>query len=142
MWDNNYDTALVDWLKLRESTKSLPIKKALEKIHNWWQQVPTIPHYLHFDDYTQWPGPWELLADNNFCEVAKALGICYTIILVDRPEIISMNLLQSDNYTYTQVFTTDGEFILNDIPGDITTTLEDVKILHTIDCDYFKNKIL
>jgi len=142
MWHNQYETTLEDWIQLREDTKNLDIEKALEEIHNWWQQAPIIPHYLHFDEYEKWPGPWELLADNSFCEVAKALGMCYTIILLDRQEINSMCLLQDDNYTYTKVLTNDREYLLNDIPGSITTELKDANILHTLSSEYFKNKIL
>jgi len=139
MWQNDYETALQDWIKLRESTQELPIKQALELIHNWWQQVPIIPHYLHYDDRAEWPGPWELLADNNYCEVAKALGMLYTVILIDRPEIYSTHLFLTDNYTYTEVKTEEGDFVLNDIPGSITeTNLQDVQVLHIIDGEYFK----
>jgi len=142
MWNNNYETALQDWIQLREDTKILHIEEALGLIHNFWQQVPTIPHYLHYDDHEEWPGPWELLAENDYCEVAKALGMLYTIILIDRPEVYSTHLLQDDNYTYTQVLTDEREYVLNDIPGSITTSLEDVCILHTLNGEYFKNKIL
>jgi hypothetical protein len=33
-----------------------------------------------------WPDPWQLLSDDVYCEVARGLGILYTITLLDRAD--------------------------------------------------------
>lgn len=142
MWQPYYEDRLQDWISLRDESKKLASEYSFQLIHDWWQTAPTILHYLHMDDYKTWPGPWELLANNNFCEVAKAAGIMYTIILTERPEIYSMSLLQDDNYTYVQVLTDGGEYLLNGPPGSIKASTADVNILHKLDCNYFKNKLI
>ena len=139
MWANTYEETLEEWIALRNKCKDLETEKALEEINNWVQQVPTVPHYLHLDDYKVWPGPWELLADNNFCEVAKSLLIVYTIIILNRQEINSLSILQSNNYTYVKVLT-DTEYILNNQIGSIVSAI-DTEIIQTLDCSYFQNKI-
>jgi len=111
-------------------------------VHDWWQKAPIVSHYLHLSEYKTWPGPWDLLADNNYCELAKAAGIMYTIILLERKEIYSLNLLQTDNYTYVQVLTDGGEYILNNISASIKSDLSGVCILHTLNCNYFIDKLL
>ncbi len=141
MFPTHYDDALSEWMQIRESAKEGNLDDALHSIHNWCQQVPMVNHNLHIADYKDWPGPWDLLAENNYCEVAKSMLIVYTLLIANRPEIYSMTLLQSDNYTYVQLLADSGEYILNDQPGMIKADLNEVQILHTIDCNYFKANI-
>jgi len=141
MFPTQYEDALEEWVQVREQANGLPLEESLHTIHDWWQQLPIVNHNLHIADYKDWPSPWDLLADNNHCEVAKALQMCYTLLIIDRPEINSMNLICDDNYTYIQILTHDKEYVLNDQPGNITADLTEVRVLHTIDCDYFRTKI-
>ena len=132
VWNPNYEETLYAWVELREECKSLPIKDALHKIHNWWNQAPTVPHYLHFADYMDWPTPWDLLADNTFCDISILLGIYHTIKIIEIPNIISMTLLQTDNYYYLQIKTSDDNYMLGNDIGSIHSEIDD-KVLHTLD---------
>ena len=141
MFPTHYEDAVQEWIQIREQAKEAPFEEALHIIHNWWQQVPLVQHNLHISDYKMWPGPWELLADKSHCEVARALQICYTVLLIERSEINSMNLLCTDNYTYVQIMTDGKEYVLNDQPRSITADLDEVQILRTINCKYFKSNL-
>lgn len=61
--------------------------ECLHAINHWWFSTPWIPYHLHWDDQDQWPDPWQLLHDNLFCSLARALGIVYTIELLDRRDL-------------------------------------------------------
>ena len=67
---------------------------------------------MHWDDQEDWPDPWQLLDDNIFCEVARGLGILYTITLLDRADIDSAVLVLSKN-GHNLVQVDKSKYILN-----------------------------
>jgi len=80
-------------LQLRQQAQNLPLESALTTINRWWFDSPWRPYYLHWDDQTAWPDPWQLLSDNIYCEVARGLGILYTITLLDRADMMPASLI-------------------------------------------------
>lgn len=93
MWPKTFDQRLADWYNLRTFCKDQPPEHALSTIQSWWNLAPWQPYYLHWDDQTDWPDPWQLLNDNVYCDLAKALGILYTITLLDRADIAPVELV-------------------------------------------------
>ena len=96
MWPQTFDTRLASWTFLREQCQDLPIELALARINDWWFRAPWRPYYLHWDDQSNWPDPWQLLSDNVYCEVARGLGILYTITLLDRADMAPAQLVLTD----------------------------------------------
>lgn len=96
---------------------NLPLEDALERINSWWQQTPWVPYYLHWDDRASWPDPWQLLDDNIYCPVARALGMLYTITLVDRPDLQDCQMIEVENDNL--VLAVQGKYILNWEPDTI-----------------------
>jgi len=90
----------------------LPVAQALEAINTWWFSSPWTGYHLHWDDQEEWPDPWQLLDDNIFCEVARGLGILYTITLLDRADIDSAELVLSKN-GHNLVQVDKSKYILN-----------------------------
>ena len=84
IFQSTYEARLQDWFQLRKSVNSLPIEQQCVTIDEWWQQCPLVTHHLHPQDIDNWPDPWELLSENTYCEVARALGMCYTLQLTER----------------------------------------------------------
>jgi hypothetical protein len=140
MWSNYYEDTLLEWNKLRAAAMAVDLEPALHMVNDWWARAPLSSHYLHPADYTEWPSPWDLLADNTYCELAKCLGIVYTLILLDRDDITSLHIILQDNYYAVSV--NNEQFILNDQPGEITGGARDTEIEWSLDCDYFKEKII
>lgn len=104
MWYPEFSDRLDSWHGLRVAAQSQPLEQALGLINAWWFKSPWQAYYLHWDDQKKWPGPWELLSDNVFCEVARGLGILYTISMLDHPEITSATLVLTDEgYNLVQV---------------------------------------
>jgi hypothetical protein len=112
MWPKTFDQRLNDWYNLRNFAKTQPIEQALSTITGWWSLAPWQPYYLHWDDQLTWPDPWQLLNDNVYCDLAKALGILYTITLLDRADMAPTDLiLTEDERNLVQVGKT--KYILN-----------------------------
>lgn len=79
----NFDTRLQAWYQLRTKIEKLDARSKCIEIDSWWQKAPLVNHHLHSMDLSNWPNPWDLLVDNTYCTVARALGICYTLVLAD-----------------------------------------------------------
>jgi hypothetical protein len=112
MWYQDFSDRLGDWSDLRTSVQNLPLKQALQTINEWWFNSPWQSYYLHWDDLPIWPDPWQLLSDNVFCEVARGLGILYTLSMIDHPEIASADLVLTDD-GYNLVLVNKEIYILN-----------------------------
>ena len=112
MWPANFAQRLESWNNLRDTCQLLSPEKALEDINSWWFAVPWRPYYLHWDDQLNWPDPWQLLSDDIYCELARGLGILYTITLLDRADIASAELVLSKN-GHNLVQVDKSKYILN-----------------------------
>lgn len=87
------------------------LETALCSVNAWWFQAPWSSYYLHWDDHRDWPDPWQLLSENIFCEVARGLGIVYTLIMLERSDIHDCSLCECSNGTVVQL--DSGKYILN-----------------------------
>jgi hypothetical protein len=117
MWSHDFSARLAGWHHLRQSSKTLPVPQALHGINQWWFQAPWSSYYLHWDDQDKWPDPWQLLSDNIFCEVARGLGMLYTITMIEHPEITDSELIETPQGTLVRVH--QGKYILNWYPDTI-----------------------
>lgn len=89
-----------------------PVESALETINSWWFQSPWTAYHLHWDDQNTWPDPWQLLSDNMYCEVARGLGILYTITCLNRGDMDSAQLVLT-NDDRNLVLLDKSKYILN-----------------------------
>jgi len=97
MWFDDFADRLESWADLRTSANELPLDQALELVNNWWQKTPWQPYYLHWDDQPLWPDPWQLLSDNVYCDLARGLGILYTVSMLDHKDLVSFELVLTED---------------------------------------------
>jgi hypothetical protein len=117
MWPKNFSERLESWAQLRQQCRQLESEPALIKINTWWFQSPWTAYHLHWDDQQDWPDPWQLLSDNQYCPVARGLGIMYTIAMLDRADLQDACMIeyQSDNL----VLVNKEKYILNWDPDQV-----------------------
>lgn len=127
MWPANFASRLDSWNSLRESCQTLPIEQALAAINEWWFDAPWKPYYLHWDDLKDWPDPWQLLSDNYYCDLARALGILYTITLLDRADLGDAEVVLTESGD-NLVLVAKEKYILNWDRDTIVNTNQEVKI--------------
>lgn len=111
MWPRSFEQRLAAWHQLRVDCTNLPIAECLQTINTWWFDTPWSAYHLHWDDRATWPDPWQLLEDNVFCSVARALGIMYTVALLERKDLQDAVML--DNGTDNLVLVAQRKYILN-----------------------------
>lgn len=134
MWPGSFEARLLDWRQVRDSSADQDLESALLSINDWWQHSPWRPYYLHWDDRPTWPGPWDLLADNTFCDLARALGILYTIVLIGRKDVHTVELVQTEESNL--VLVNNGKYILNWSLGQLLNIdSADIKIKKRINSD-------
>jgi len=127
MWPQTFDARLASWNQLRDHCQTLPLESALAAVNSWWFAAPWQPYYLHWDDQSNWPDPWQLLSDDVYCEVARALGIVYTISMLDRADMADATLiLTEDDGNLVRV--AKEKYILNWNLEGIVNTFTKVKI--------------
>ena len=112
MWSRSFSSRLESWNLLREQCQSLPKEFALCQINAWWFGTPWRPYYLHWDDANSWPDPWQLLSDDIYCDLARGLGILYTITLLERADIHSAELVLTKT-GHNLVLVDKSKYILN-----------------------------
>ena len=142
IFQSTYEARLQDWFQLRTSVTSLPIEQQCITIDKWWQDAPLVTHHLHPQDIDNWPDPWELLSENTYCEVARALGMCYTLHLIG---ITDIELVLARNDTAEDVvlvLVDNAKYILNYWPDTvISNKLKDFKVVDHLDIKKIKDKI-
>ena len=113
-----YETRLQSWHDLKEDIKISDLKTKVIKIDSWWQNAPTVNHYLHLKDTTNWPDPWELLVENLYCNVAKALGMCYTLYMTGEKNFQMVTAVDEMGNDVVLVIV-DDKYILNYWPNTV-----------------------
>lgn len=127
MWPSTFDQRLKAWYTLREAVQNQSTQTALESINTWWFRAPWQPYYLHWDDQPTWPDPWQLLSDNVYCEVARGLGILYTISLLDRADLMSARLVLTTS-GHNLVLVDKTKYILNWADDTVVNNNHDVEV--------------
>lgn len=110
MWANTFESRLTDWNRLRQGIQSID-SESLLIINDWWFRAPMITHNLHWADVHEWPDPWDLLADDKWCDLARGLGMLYTILMID--DTVRKNVQLIGTQDYNLVLVDSGKYILN-----------------------------
>lgn len=142
IFQSSYEARLQEWFQLRESVSKLTLKEQCVIIDKWWQRSPMVNHYLHPHDIDNWPNPWELLSENTYCEIARALGICYTLLLIGINDIQMVLAKNDNNEDVVLVLVDNAKYIMNYWPDSvISITLNDFNVVEKLDITKIIDKI-
>lgn len=141
MWPRTFSQRLASWTELRNHVQHQPsIATVLHQINAWWFGSPWQAYYLHWDDRSDWPDPWQLLDDNVYCGLARALGIMYTIALLDRSDLSDTVLTETE--TDNLVLVQGEKYILNwDQHTVVNINLGRFKARHSISLSDIQQKL-
>jgi len=138
----NYDTRLKSWYELRSQIEGTLIQNKCVEIDEWWQKAPLVNHHLHLLDVDSWLGPWELLVENTYCTVARALGMCYTLLLAEVNDIELVEATDTNGEDVVLVLVDNAKYILNYWPDTVlSNTLNDFTIKRHIDISKIQSKL-
>ena len=138
----NYDSRLKSWYELRKSIEKADVATKCVEIDKWWQHAPLVTHYLHPKDKQEWPGPWDLLVDNQYCNIARGLGMIYTLLLSGIEDIDFCIALDDNSEEVAIVIVDRVKYVLNYWPNSVLNiNLQDFKVVQTIDITDIKTKL-
>lgn len=93
MWfEQSPDNRIIAWREWRNDLEKLSPEDAVQVVAESWAKVPTVMHYLAPDQVNEWPNPWQLITDNIYCELGIALGMYYSLALLENPQITDLKL--------------------------------------------------
>lgn len=137
-----YMYRLQEWRWLRTTIKSLPLQQAAVEVDSWWQRAPIQNHHLHPADIDNWPDPWTLLSDNQWCTLTRALGVCYTLWMADITDIKLVIATDQTCIDHNLVILGGPKYVLNYHPGSVLSTcLTEFNVKQHLPVDKLKTKI-
>ena len=77
-----YEDRLASWSDFRNRLETCgnPIQEAI----NYYDSAPRVSIHTDPWDNKTWPTPWELVAENQYCNFCIILGVCYSLQLTKR----------------------------------------------------------
>ena len=138
----NYEARLSDWYDLRVRLEDSSLETKCVEVDKWWQNAPLVNHHLHILDSENWPDPWQLLVENTYDNVARALGICYTLLLLDVENVEMAEATDKMGDDVVIVLVDNAKYILNYWPETVLSNkLSDFNIKRTVSIDNIKTRI-
>jgi len=121
MWNLLPSERLRYWHDFRKKISTLTRDDALKETHHLWCYAPFVSNYLTTDQVANWPDPWELINDNYYCDLAKALGMVYTLYLSDHAveSTIKIYSHKISKDQYNLVWIDEGKYVLNYLHDEI-----------------------
>jgi hypothetical protein len=132
-WNLRVNDRLAEWKDFRHKLSDLPLSKAIIELNQLWSTAPFVTYYLDPSNPKTWPDPWTLLAENYYCDVAKSLGMLYTIYFTSHKTVNTELRIYydfKDKNRYNVVWFDGGKYILNYYPFEIVNTkqIEETKL--------------
>lgn len=114
---------LTRWKSLRHKIGLMDLDDACKQVLLFWNSFPFVPYYLQPDSPKTWPDPWELIIENCYCDLAKCLGIIYTLYLSKHNQQLLPELRiyfdTKTRHTYHIAYFHHGKYVLNLIDNEI-----------------------
>ena len=141
-FQNTFQSRLREWRGLRNLLIYGLAPEPLIEVDTWWQQAPIVNHYLHPLDTASWPDPWTLLSDNVYCQLTRAVGICYTLLLSNIDSIELVQAVDTGCVEHNLVLVDGAKYILNYYPGCVLSIhLKDFTVKKVLPIEALKEKI-
>ena len=92
----SFDTRLKNWADFRNSLEQST--DPLNDVISYYNLAPLVSINVDPWDRSVWPGPWELIDENQYCSFCTILGMCYTLQLTERFKDCNFEIhIASDN---------------------------------------------
>jgi hypothetical protein len=139
---SDYNTRLREWHKLRDNLQESDLQTICVEVDRFWQRAPLSAHYLHPADVVDWPGPWELISDNDYCKYARALGMVYTLMLLGINDIDFVEAIDYNRENVVLVLADDAKYVMNYWPDSVLNiSLADFTVTNQLNISSLKQKI-
>ena len=122
MWNNDTtQEVLSSWRQLRTDISALPLEEQVNAVTAFIAPLPYGARTVDLYASTEWPTPWEILANRQFCTSSISLLAYHTLAMVSDADL-SLDLID-DGGTLYLVVVVDG-LVINFYPGVATPKTE------------------
>ena len=120
---------IINWRRYRQNLQ----ENHAAMVAQDWAQCPVITHYLIPDNAENWPDPWQLISAGMYCDVARALGMFYTLYYSDyrhRDSMMLQCIKDQENHQFLNlVILPEEKYMLNyNLGGIVNTSTIDSKV--------------
>lgn len=123
MWKLEPNERIARWRDFRKSLDDLSLPDAIQSVAEFWQNCPHHPYYLDPRDPGTWPTAWDLIAENYYCDLAKSLGMLYTIYFTKHGNGLDCEIhVYNDpetGYVYNLSVLGKGKYVINFLDNKI-----------------------
>jgi hypothetical protein len=115
MWTLTPSDRLRFWSNFRQKINEMSFDSALKETVTLWSYAPIVKNYLTTDDLSNWPDPWQLIYENCYCDLAKALGMLYTLHFCNYRPGMELRIYRDteSKEQYNLVWIENGKYVLN-----------------------------
>lgn len=78
-WYESPSKRLSMWRDFRNGLDKTNTLDVCNTVVQWWKSAPLVSISIDPVNSEQWPTPWEMLHQGDFCDNSLALGMAYTI---------------------------------------------------------------
>ncbi len=132
VWQMSSDQRLKEWRVFRNEILEIDDDiKVLKLVADWWKLAPISTRAIDVYDDSTWPNPWDLIHKGELDENAIALGMCYTLQLIDWP--CTLQLIQDNEQNEIKlIILVDDEHVLNYTYNEVidNTTISHCSIIN------------
>lgn len=133
MWPTFFEDRLRQWHDLRQDLGPNVSAQHLQRVNQWWWRAPMVNYCLHWSDVKNWPAPWDLLTQDGYCNISRALGMVYTLALV--LPTLRDQILMLHGHEATLVMLDGYDHVLNWDPSSVDSVdLADFALIGTLNC--------
>jgi hypothetical protein len=125
------DEQVARWKALREEIAAMPETDALQRVADYWAKAPLMKMAYDPEDCSEWPSPWEMIHNGDYCPYSVAIIMEATLRLAGW-EPSRMRLATIRDYDISDqmmILIIDGKVVLNYSVGmvqEYPTTRHDV----------------
>ena len=127
-WNNlQADKRIAAWRQFRLSQKDLPLDEVVKNTVEFFADIPIGSRTIDFYNPNEWPDPWEILHNQQYCENTISLLMYYTLTLVVKPESLNIWLID-DNESRFIVPVLNESVVLNYYPKELVNLKDENRI--------------
>ena len=112
MLNKKYEDRLAAWSDFRNTLETTD--NPYQDVIDFYQRAPLVSIHTDPFDQAQWPTPWELIQENQYCEFARVLGYCFSLQLTERfsGANFEIHIVTSKEKSYLYLLIIDSKIVL------------------------------
>lgn len=111
---------LAHWKTFRKDLVNQTLPAQISAVAEYWSKAPLGVCAYDMDTAEDWPNPWELIHNNQWCRSSIAIGMENTLRLAGiANERLTLQLITDDLYQALLVLIIDDTYVLNYAWGSV-----------------------